>query len=383
MHELVIMPATSAAEVDEALRLACDVFADRNPAAGYPEYKATLWRDDPAFTNGNVIIGRTPTGEVAGVVRIVPRTLHRVAQVMRVAGISSVCVNPAFRGRGYSVAIMEHALRHCQSLGFDVALLIARRAADHYYTQFGFWGVSSYNRVSIAASKAPRGAAPEIGFQAAYGDWIDHYSRAYAESYSSSFGWFARSRPHWVYLVKRLSLLPGVEFRTITLRGAPVGYVVIGNGSILEAAFIEALTADQLVRALVSYTGAADNFLQLDLPPEHRLCGMLENFDWSIRFRECSYGGHMVRILNPTRVANSLAERVHIRLDQLGATRYAEACGDFRLTFDGSKCEVHAPAGAGPLSYEQTCWLLGIRTPASPLTVDVRLPFNVSFPDQV
>lgn len=386
MHKLLIAPAASAAEVDEAFRLACEVFSGNDTAPNYPDYKTALWRDDPAFAESNVMIGRTPEGELAGVVRIVPRQLHRAGQTMRVAGISSVCVNPAFRGRGYSVPIMEHALDHCQSLGFDLALLIARRAADHYYTQFGFWGLSSYNRVSIAPFTAPRGALAPIDFPSANGDWIECYRRAYAECYSNGFGWFERSRPYWVFLLKRLSLLPGVEFRSITLRGAPVGYVVKGNGSIHEAAFLDTLPADQLVHALVPLAGAADGSLQLDLPPEHRLCGMLENFDRSIKFRECSYGGHMLRILNVNRVADLLAERATGRLAALGCKPLADDVDGIVIRWDGTRCrvEVTGQARVRP-GYHQTCVLLGALSLSGKREsfVDPMLPFNVSFSDQI
>ncbi len=387
MSKLLIAPAASAAEVDEALRLACEVFSARSAAADYPAYKAMLWREDPAFAESNIIVGRNAAGELAGVVRIVPRRLHRVDQAMRVAGISSVCVNPALRGRGYSVAIMEHALERCRALGYDLGLLIARRAADRYYTQFGFWGISSYSRVSIAVKdRQPHSAASALEFPPANADWIDCYRRAYAESYADTFGWFERSGADWAFLLQRLSLLPGAGVRSITLDGKPAGYFVSGSGAIHELGFVDELAADRLVPALASYTGTAEGPLELDLPPEHRLCRMLADFDWSARFRECSYGGHMVRILNVDRAAEMLAERSTVRLGTLGCKPLDEEVEGVAVRWDGVRTRVelsgHARVRPG---YQETCVLLGALSlsGARESLADPALPFNVSFADQL
>ena len=332
------------------------------------------------------MIARTPAGELAGVVRIVPRQLRRAGQSLRVAGISSVCVNPEFRGRGYSVPLMEHALNHCQSLGFDLALLIARRAADHYYTQFGFWGISSYNRVSIAPSTAPGSPHPPIEFAPANREWIECYRTAYRESYSDSFGWFERDQAYWEFLFKRLRLLRGVEIRGITWRGEPAGYVVTGHESIHEVAFLDALPADDLIHALVSLAGAADRSLQLDLPPEHRLCRRLQGLDWSIRFRECSYGGHMVRVLRPDRVADLLAERATSRLQALGCAELSGGAEGVVIRWDGTRCRVELSGQARTRpGYEQTCVLLGALSLSANREsfIDQLLPFNISFCDEL
>jgi predicted acetyltransferase len=386
MPELLIAPAESAAEGDEALRMACEVFSGSGTAANYPDYKAVLWREDPTFAESNVMIARTQAGKLAGVIRIVPRQLHRAGQAIWVAGISSVCVAPAFRGRGYSVPLMEHTLDHCQSRGFALAFLIARRAADHYYTRFGFWGVSSYTRVAIATSMSPEKTSPAICFPPAKPDWIDDYRTAYLESYSNSFGWFERDYSYWKYLLKRMNLLPGVKFLSITRNGVPLGYVVKEGMLIREVAILDALPADELVHALVSLVGAADPPLQLDIPPEHRLCRKLQGFDASIRFRECSYGGHMLRILDVDRVADMLAGRVAERLGTIGCARLSGGVDGVDIRWDGTQCRVNLSAQARHRpGYEQTCTLLGALSISGnrESLVDRLLPFNISFPDQV
>lgn len=386
MPELVIAPAESAATADEALRLACAVFSEGGAAATYPDYKAVLWRDDPTFAESNVMVARTPAGQMAGIIRIVPRQLRRAGQAIRAAGISSVCVNPAFRGQGHSVPLMERTLEHCQARGFDLAFLIARRAADHYYTRFGFWGVSSYNRVSIAVAAAPAKPVTDIGFVPANPDWIDDYRAAHVESYANSFGWFERDRDYWKYLLKRLSLVPGIEFLSITRHGAPLGYLVKEGGLIREVATRDATSDDALVHALASLVDASALPLQLDIPPEHRLCRQLQGFDTSVRYRECSYGGHMVRILNAEHVAAMLAERVAERLGPSGCGRLSGGGNGIDIHWDGARCRVDlSPQARTRPGYEQTCALLGAQSLSGnrESLVDQPLPINISFPDQV
>jgi predicted N-acetyltransferase YhbS len=152
-----VRPARSDAEAHEAYALALSIFGETAAMDAYRDYKTALWFDDPAYAPENVIVARSG-GAICGVSRIVPRTLYRRGQAYAMAGISSVCVAPALRGRGLSRTLIEHTLERCRARGFDFAFLVARRAADHYYTRFGFRGIASYSRVVVrvpAAAASP------------------------------------------------------------------------------------------------------------------------------------------------------------------------------------------------------------------------------------
>ncbi len=335
MTQLIIAPAGSAAEVEEGLRLAAGIFAV--PAGGALDYKTMLWRNDPSFEPANLVLGRTPQGELAGLIRIAPRMLRRQRQAIRTACISSVCVAAPLRGKGYSVQLMQRTLDICEQRGFEIALLLARRAADHYYTRFGFWGASSYNRLTLSASDGREPAGTPFELRAMCEDEITLYASAYERSYANCFGWFERDQAGWHFLLRRLRQQPGIEMLAIARQSRTVGYLIRSHDALLEIGLGEALPEADLAAALPALSGG-NLPLQIDIPPQHRLFPALHLYDVSLRSRECSYGGHMLRILG----------------------------------------------GQAP-DYPQTCARLGIATLTGIQEADARerLPFNLGYPDQV
>src|SRR5688500_11056024 len=207
MRELNVAPAQSDADADAAFELALGVFTGSSPLDDYPRFKTVLWKEDPHFALENLLLARDTAGRLAGVVRLVPRILYRTDQKLTVAGISSVCVDPDFRGKGYSSSLMEFAVEQSCMRGFDLALLIARRAADHYYTQFGFWGISSYNKVTMMPSDRAATARPAITLSPPKVEHINLYAQAYLDCYRETFGYFERTPQYWDFLLKKIGFL--------------------------------------------------------------------------------------------------------------------------------------------------------------------------------
>ncbi len=383
-NAVVIAPARTAAEAEEALALATRVFSAQSALAGYPEYKAALWKEDPAWEPGNVVLARTDGGRLAGLIRIVPRTLFRMAQRYTVAGISSVCIDPEFRGRGLSVPLMEHALEHARSRGLQLALLIARRAADHYYTRFGFWGVSSYNRATFRLETAG-GSGQAVAFADPGPRDFDMYAAAHVDSYAGCFGRFERTPAYWRFLASKLAAVNGMKWLTITLGGVAAGYVIFSGETVHEIAYVAGVPAPELVRALPAALQASGGIpLAFEIPPQHRLVRDMAHADMTVSFRECSYGGHMVRILDVGAVADAYARRAADRYAAMGAGRMETMVDGIRIACDGESSRATVVADGPSLSYAQTCCLLGSHTlSATPDGHDRMLPFNVSFPDQL
>src|SRR5437899_388331 len=88
MAALVVAPAQTEDEVELALRMAIPIFEGASGMHDYASYKTLLWREDPAFKPGNLLLARLGSGAPIGLVRIVPRTLYRGNQAFSVAGIS-------------------------------------------------------------------------------------------------------------------------------------------------------------------------------------------------------------------------------------------------------------------------------------------------------
>lgn len=387
MSELSFSSARSDIEADQALDLAVRTFRQNRSDPNYLEFKTLLWREDPSYRVENLLLAKAPTGRIVGLIRLVPRILRRADETYAVAGISSVCLDSEFQGRGLSSSFMRYALDEARDRSYDLCLLMARRAADHYYTRFGFWGISSYNRVTFSAQEEGGDEDERISLAESAPEHVSVYADAYLTSYRGSFGCFARTPEYWRFLLKKIAHFQDTKWLTLFVGNRPVGYVIHSDAVIHEVAYLDGVSPVALLKALRTVAQLEANgqtTILAEIPPQHRLLAEVPGVETWLTFRECNYGGHMVRILNLQRVADALAARVHARLRQLGSTQYVEKCGGIHITFDGSNCEIHMPLSDATLSFEQTCWLLGVKTLSLPnTTVDLQLPFNVSLPDQL
>lgn len=329
MNNLVVTPVADANEFAEAYALALSVFTENTSMEGYREYKLFNWTDDPWFNYHNILLARY-RGEPAGLIRIVPRILYRGNEPFSVAGISSVCLLPKFRGAGLSVPLMEQSLEYCSARGYDIAFLFARRAADHYYTRFGFHGIASYSRVFITQTLYT--GKRNLSVSA-----IDHslyhiYNAAYEYSYANCFGRFERTDAYWKYIIT--SALWRKEFRFYTIRrdDIAIGYVIAGDTNIHEVAVNTDLSGVELIHLLMNNLAVnhANNKLEIEILPQHRLLNSLQGNDITLQSRECTYGGRMVKILN---------KKI--------------------------------------LSYQETCALLGVFSPTNSYDTEGALPFDI------
>ena len=299
-------------------------------------------------------------GPPCGLVRIVPRVVFRGDQAFTMAGISSVCLKPALRGRGLSVPLMEQTLANCRKRGFDLTFLFARRAADHYYTRFGFWGVAAHSRTSVRLANAapdPRLALSSDGLER----YLDVYQAAYDRCYKNVFGRFSRSPADWRFLLRRLSFLRNVRFSALLLEGQTVGYVLWNDGVVHELAWLEGVQVHAIVALLAATVpGATEKgALNLEFSPQHRFMEEAYGLDITVSGRECIYGGHMARILNPA----SLLDRV--------AARSSAAASNLRHL-----------AGMERFTHRDTCRLLGAWSPTDcRYNAETALPLDISLSD--
>lgn len=359
MTALTVAPACGQQDAEAAQKLALSIFAPSSGLAAYAEYKAALWFEDPAYVPENVIVARNGS-EICGVTRIVPRTVFRADEAYEMAGISSVCVSAAMQGRGVSRELLGHTLERCRERGFDFAFLVARRAADHYYTRFGFWGIASYSRVSIRLPDSTPSGTVLLGEPDTHD--IPFYRAVHEACYAGTFGRVARTDAYWRSVLQRCRHL-GLRFMSFSLHDCKVGYAIFGEASVHELAY----TGDAPVGALLHALGrvlkapAPVNVLTLELAPEHRLFADAYGLDMTLALRECTYGGHMARVLNP----GKLLERVRVRAPEAAAA-------------------LDHVCDAKSLSHRDTCRLLGAWSPTdtSPLE-DKPLHFDVSLLDEL
>jgi len=285
-------------DFEHAYSLAEKVFSENTIDSEYSLHKHDQWSADPSFKISNLVIARNKTTDkVIGMIRIVPRVIFRGKKEFRVAGISSVCVAPEHRGKGISSILINSTLQECRNRNFDFALLIARRALDHYYTKYGFWGVSSYNQLLVKGVSCSSESDIILTVEEEISpELIEVYKHVYDTCYAECFGRFKRDDRYWEFLITRIKSLPGIRNRSIRLKGKVVGYIVDDGRIIYEIAYIQGRNIGQ--RVLSSFVRRQQGEVMLEIPANHSLVRDLGMLDKTISFRECRYGGHMIRILN-------------------------------------------------------------------------------------
>lgn len=285
--------ACTQSDWDEALALATEIFSSQSVGDNYAIQKASQWLDDPAFSIENLVLARDDSGKIVGMVRLVPRIIYRTSEKITVAGFSSICLHPKLRGKGHSTALMEFAIKTAKDRGFDVALLIARRAMDHFYTKFGFWGVSSYNRLTVNLPEEMP-LDEKITLTPPSLDHVLLYNRSYRAAYAKVFGRMARDEKYWQNIIKYVPQRVR-QLSTVVWKGQEVGYIMLENKTVVEIALSE---TDAYV-STISFLASELNQKQLTfvVSADHAMIAGLKGLDISISYRECAWGGHMVRLL--------------------------------------------------------------------------------------
>ncbi|MEH6632293.1 MAG: GNAT family N-acetyltransferase [Halopseudomonas aestusnigri] len=281
---------------NEALVLATKVFSEHSSNEGYGGYKTSLWYDDSSFAIKNLIVARNGKGDIVGMVRLVPRVLFQRGRKLSVAGFSSICLDPKEQGKGSSIPLMNFSIDIAKNRGFDIALLFARRAMDHYYPRLGFWGVSSYNRLEV---KIPDNSSvgDEVELAQSSLNHIELYDQAYQESYENVLGRIERNPQYWQNLVTA-SYQTGRQMQTIKWKNQDVGYVIFDARTVFEIASREPQAFDGVLRLLSSLQ--KQKVVSFLLSVDHKMLVELKHLDLSVSYRECPWGGHMVRLLNVT-----------------------------------------------------------------------------------
>ena len=231
-NETVVKFASSKDEVKRAFELAKDIFV-KDPNSQSSTFKELSWniKADNIFKN---IIIATSGSDIIGVVRLCPRTFLWQRKKFKVAGISSVCVHPKFRKMGIARSLMQTTINHCDQQGYEMTFLIARKAVDHFYTKFGFFGASSYPRILIV--KKHNLQSHSLSFSDFKMSNYQSYRAFYEHSYRLSFGVTYRTKTLWRQ-IQCLVDEKEIEFKEILISKKLAGYVVSKQHLIVELAF--------------------------------------------------------------------------------------------------------------------------------------------------
>jgi GNAT superfamily N-acetyltransferase len=332
-----------------AFNLAFSVFSDQNTSVKYKDNKFFTWEKDPYFKFENILLAKYK-GVPAGLIRIVPRKIFRIDKSISVAGISSVCILPQYRGKGLSVKLMDEALRYCKDLEYDVSLLFARRNVDYFYTRFGFHGISSYSHICI---KKPQQLTISKGYSLAELDFnfLNIYSEAFERTYANCFGRLHRNMEYWKFLFNSLLFKSNCHFKTIKFKNIAIGYVIWDTNKVLEIAITEDINNKDFIHFLFENLAiSTGDSLKFEMLPQHSMVKQFYGLDVTFESRECVFGGHMVKVLNEKNV---------------------------RCKFNNFSSSIESIVDDKFLSHAETCDLLGVSYPTLVSRSDFLFPFDI------
>ena len=273
-------------ETDQALDLASHAF----PNPHCTTTRREILCQHPGFSDSSPIVVSTSNGDVLASLFLIDCTLRLNGNLVPSVFLSSVSVHASHRGLGLSSLLINSSLRIARNRSKQIALVVARRAVDNYYTKFGFWGFTHYSTLSYRLNSfCLENLSVHLDFAPATALNISKCSQLYELSYSKTSGSCERSLEYWSFIIFQ-SAVYGYSFDIMMLGGELVGYVIHNSkGTIFEIA--TSLSKDfSPVSSLYNHCGNLDGIQTLNIHPNHPAMEYFGGLDFTLSFRECRYG---------------------------------------------------------------------------------------------
>ncbi|MHA8097979.1 GNAT family N-acetyltransferase [Aquirufa aurantiipilula] len=322
-------------DVNQAFDLAFRVFNTAVSNEDYAQCKKGLWFEDPSFSIENFILAKD-NSKVIGVIRLVPRDFILNKQKISVLGISSVCIDNDYRGKGISNELMLFSDKIAIERGVNLLLLFARRAVDHYYNKFNYFGVSNYSKIKISLKESSNSLL-SISFSDYNQELLSIYSAAFDFSYENYYLKALRNVKFWKFIFSVLKSRKDLFFQTIYLNSIPIGYLLFSKTSILEYALLDGYNQKDIIVSIFNkYFSESNNSLEIEINSSHKLNNYLFDFDFTRSIRHCSFGGHMLKIC-PQKLSLDSEIKDKYQLDFEKTVNYLGSYSDFANQIDLSK----------------------------------------------
>jgi hypothetical protein len=286
--------ARNSDEALQALHLACLTF----DSPVLPLKRKELLLRHPGYSDKSPIIVSNSSGEVLASLFLVDCLVRLNQKFVQGVFLSSISVRESHRGLGLSTLLINAALSTACSRSKKVALVIARKAVDHFYTRFGFWGISHYCKFSYSETPSPVCPSTDLlKFVPASSQHFPKCQHFYNLNYSMSSGSCARPLKYWSYILYKC-LAQEHRFDMLVYDNEPIGYVIHdSSGNVFEIA--TSLCHPALNIALfLDRCGMSNGFQVLHIHPLHPFISYLDGTDFTLSLRECRHGGHMLKTLH-------------------------------------------------------------------------------------
>jgi len=297
---VVIRPAASLGEVDEAYDLAARVFGPTYPEA-LKRLAHIRLREEPE-SPGDVLVAISKE-KIVGMVHVLPRDVYVRGKRVKAFGFGHVCIHPSYHGQGHGKQLILHALELARGKKGVLAIVIARRAVDGFYWKYGFVGIDSFAEVTLSGESSSVSSGKRIRYTTGVAPrQLPALARAYEQTYAPLPFTFCRDSRWWSHLGARIkSVSPGVRCVNVYLDRRWLGYFILSQGAVIEAA-LENRHIELFTQALVRYVhDTLKGPVRLALAVSHPCIEYLRKFAHTMSLRFVWNGGHMVRVLDKER----------------------------------------------------------------------------------
>ncbi len=376
-------PARNRNEEEQAVALAGRVFSApaENLEQSYERKNFLVLGHPGAGEDSTIVVSLSDQG-VIGAAFLIDRVFPRGPALIRGSFVSSICIDESARGQGYSRALMEAAIRASRERGSAIALVIARRAADHFYMRFGFWGLSQYSKLTVDTEALSVTPTTGMSLRPASAGDLSGCAALYDADYRDVFGHCLRDDQTWRYVLKKVTYLH-VQFSVIETVGSVVAYAIHDNaGNVHELGSAGAAEARAALALLAG--GSPGPSLLLHVSPTHPVISALDGLDITLSGRECSFGGHMARVLDAAPLAAAAERRIEQRARSFGLAPQTESAAGIHAAWDGEAARLRLD---GPIDNLATmARLLGaarVSSPGGNSQLDPPVSFNIPLADQI
>ena len=366
-------------EVSKAINLATKIFRSNENFDEALRSKRIIMFQKVKPDLRNVIVIKNFDEDLIGTCFLIDRLFYRGKFKLQGTFISSVCIDERYRKLGFSKLLIEYAIKEIESRNSQFAIVIARRAVDHFYNKFGFWGISQYNKIKLNFKKCSLKFEKGI-FSTAKKKDIPEINEIYKYIYSKLYGSCSRTEKDWKLIFDRAA---NQNFQIVIYKVDKKisGYMIYSNFEIVEIASTKSVSCFEMVKNF--YKKVSMDKLIINCSKIHPIFNDLKHLDVSILSRHCSYGGHMVRITNHSSLLKILKYEYLKKINHLNIKKYHYKNLGSEIKFIDERLEIFLTKL--PHTIENTFLLMGLESFSSKNSVSSifdRGPFNFLLFDQ-
>ncbi len=279
-------------DLKESIKLATNIFKQNNNNINYNK-KLILWKYKKKIDLKSIIIIKDNKNNIIGLTRLIPKKFKLNNKILNVCGLSSICIHEKYRSKGLSIKLINYSLQYAQNNYFDLAILFARKNLDHYYNQFGIFGVSHYSSLTINSSDLLSQCKEKYDLKKIKISDLKSVQKIYNTTYLKCNGVFYRDLNFWKYIMHK-NKIDKNKFEIIKDKKNILGYLIRKSNHIYEIGFSSKINKNKLLRTLY----LSKKQIKIDILQNHPVLNFIYNLDHTFSFRQCNYGGHMLKILN-------------------------------------------------------------------------------------